>query len=455
MKGQSLMQKQKQVDMIHEKPLTALFRFAVPLLFGNLLQQLYNMADSVVVGNLIGSDALAAVGTSGPLIQLMLGFFMGLSASVSILTAHAVGKQDHSRMERLMHTALLMGLGSGVVIGVVGIVISPTLLRLMNTPAEVYGMACDYMTIIMGGMATSLLFNVINGVLQGVGDTKTPLLILLICSVVNVVLDLLFVAAFHMTADGVAWATVIAQALSVAFGLGCIRRAGLMQSLRPSRMRFSLPEMKEILRLGFPAGLQNALDSIGNLLVQGVLNGFGAVAIAANLAVIKVDSFCTMPMMTFASATTVFVGQNLGARQPKRVRQAVRLSLLATLAMAAVISLLLVTCGPAMLGLFTQDQAVVEAGMDKIRILAPLYACMGIWVVLAGAVRGSGKTLPPMLIGVLGMFLVRVPIATFLSRSIGVNGVHWSLGVVWAVQSLSIALYLLWQKKKGAAGAET
>ena len=441
------MQPSIQADMVHEKPLKALLRFAVPLLLGNVLQQLYNMADSIVVGNLIGSAALAAVGTSGPLVQLLLGFFMGLSTSVGILVAHAVGAGDSERMQRLLRTGLSLGLLSGLALGAVGVCASPWLLRLLNTPDEVYAMACDYMRITMGGVVASLLFNIINGVLQGLGNTRTPLMILLVCSLTNVALDLLFVAAFHMAADGVALATVIAQLLSVLLGLWWMRRAGLNFPLRPQAWRWSHSEIRELLRLGLPAGVQNALDSIGNLLVQGILNSFGAVIMAANIAVIKVDSFCTMPMMTFASATTVFVGQNLGAGRSDRVKQGIKLSLLLALAMSAVVSLLLLTCGPAMLRLFTQDAAVIQAGMDKIRILAPFYGCMGVWVILSGVVRGKGQALPPMLIGVLGMFLVRVPIALLLPRAIGANGIHWSLAIVWAVQALSMGVYVLCQKR--------
>ena len=336
----------------------------------------------------------------------------------------------------------------GIVIGVVGVLIAPWLLQLLRTPDDVFSMACDYMSISLAGIVSVMLFNVINGILQGVGDAKTPLLILIICSLLNAALDLLFVIAFKMTADGVALATVLAQLLSVLFGVLRINRSQLNIRLSVSKLRMHRGEIRDVVRLGLPTGIQHSLDSIGNLLVQGAINSFGSVIMAANIAVIKLDSFCTMPMMTFATAITVFVGQNVGAKRLDRVHDGVRVATTLSLGLSIVTSLMLVTCGSEMLRLFTQDAVIVSAGMDKIHILAPFYCFMGLWVVFSGVVRGSGESMAPMLIGVLCMFLVRVPLALLLPARIGANGIHWSLALAWAAEAICMMLYYFTVFKK-------
>lgn len=438
-----------KIDMVNGHTVKAIVAFAIPLLLGNLLQQLYNTVDSIVVGNLVGSAALAAVGTSGPIIHLMLAFFLGISSGASIVVSHAIGKGDHQRLERIVHTVLALALIAGLVLGAVGMALTPTLLHWLNTPPDVFQMACEYMRVSFAGVLMVLLFNVVNGVLQGMGDSRTPLLILMICSCANVVLDLLFVAVLHLAVGGVAWATAASQLLSVVFGLICLNRNASGVKVRFSALCLDRSEIAGILKLGVPTGLQNSLQSVGNILVQSVINSFGAVIMAANIAVIKVDSFCTMPMMTFTTAITVFAGQNIGAKRTDRVIHGMRVALALSVSMALSISLLLVLAGPALLRLFTQDAAVVQAGMDKIHIIAPFYFCMGVFGIVSGVIRGSGQAFVPMLVGITTMFLGRVPVAFWLSQRIGANGIHWSLSIQWGAEAIIIVLYyLLFYRKK-------
>lgn len=443
------------IDMVTSAPWRQIVLFSIPLLFGNVLQQLYNTVDSMVVGNLIGSAALAAVGTSAPMIRLLIALFMGVSAGGSIVISQAFGAGEEKRLRVVAHTVIALALLFGVLIAVIGYALSPALLTLMNTPPDVFDMALSYMRVTFLGILSVLLFNVLNGILQGVGDAKSPLYILLVCSVVNVALDLLFVAAFGWGVAGVAWATVIAQVLSAWFGILRVNRRRGALHLSPRHLTLDRAEIRTILRLGVPAGVQNALMSVGNILVQGVINGFGAVIMAANIAVIKVDSFCTMPMMTFATATTVFVGQNMGAGRQDRVRAGTRAALLMSVGLSLAISALLALFGRPLLRLFTQEMAVVEAGMDKIYIIAPFYFCIAVFGVLSGTIRGTGQSVVPMAVGVLTMFIGRVPVAYLLSQRIGANGVHWSLSVQWAAEALIISLYYLLYYRRRLQRLET
>ena len=448
---QRFLRRSGQVDMIHEKPLRAFLWFTFPLLLGNLLQQMYSTVDSIVVGNLVGKDALAAVGASGSITSLMLSFFSGISAGASIVIANALGRKDEKSLERLTHTLISLALLAGAILGALGWALTPRLLALLRVPAQIRGLASDYMAISLAGIGAVALFNTLNGMLHGLGDASTPMLILGLCSGLNIVLDLLFVAVCHWSVAGVAWATLIAQITSAAFGALRLNRIHPAVRLQLRRLRIHGAETKNVLRIGMPAAIQHALNAVGNLIVQSVLNQFGATVIAANVAVMKVDSICVLPMLSFATAITVFTGQNAGANQPGRIRQGTRVAVVSGMVMAAAVALVLLFLGPALLGLFvrTGEEEVIRAGMDKIRIIAPFYCCMGLANILAGAIRGSGNTLAPMVIGLTAVFLGRVPVSMLLSRRIGANGVHWSLAAEWAIEAaLMLAYYLLFVRRK-------
>lgn len=439
-----------QVDMTQGNPLTQILRFSIPLLLGNILQQLYNTVDSMVVGNFVGSGALAAVGASGPVINLMISFFMGLSVGASIKISQASGAKNLNLVQKTVHTVITLILIVAACITVIGISLSPWLLSLLNTPQDIMVAAVTYMRITFGGIVFLMLFNILNGILQGIGDSISPFIILMISCGINIVLDLLFVVWFEWEVAGVAWATLIAQAVSVTFGFIRINHSNAGIRILPRNLGIDIATLKEILRLGIPSGFQNSLSSIGNIIVQALLNSFGTVIIAANIAVIKIDSFCTMPMMTFGTAITVFVGQNIGAGYINRIHKGTRYTLLISGTISAVISTFLFFFGEIPLQLFNQEAVVVQAGMDKFRIVAPFYIMMAFYAIFSGVIRGCGYTMVPMLISTLSMFLGRVPVAYLLSRYIGANGIHLSLSVCWTLEALCIFSYYLfgkWKKK--------
>lgn len=439
------------IDMTQGAPATQILRFCMPLLLGNVMQQLYNTVDSIIVGRFVSSNALAAVGASGPVLFFMLAFFMGMSAGASILISQAYGAKDPKKLREIIHTVLFLTLILSAVITTLGLTLTPSILRLLNTPAEVMGHAKTYMYITFGGIITLTTYNLLNSILHGIGDAKTPFLILVICCIINIVLDCAFVLLFHWGVAGVAWATVIAQCCSVIFGFlklstGDKNLRISLRALRPTR-----DTVRQLLAIGIPSGTQNALSSVGNILVSRLLNGFGAVIMAANVAVIKVDSFCTMPAMAFSTAITVYVGQNVGAQKEGRIKQGMRAALFMSVGISVAISILLLLFGRYPLMLFTKETAVVEAGMDKFYRIAPFYFCLAVFNVFAGTIRGRGHAVAPMLIGVATMFIGRVPVAYFLSRLIGANGIHWSLAAQWFLEAVVIVIYYLsgrWKKTR-------
>lgn len=441
---------EKNMDMTSGSPFRGILLFSIPLLLGNILQQLYNTVDSIVVGNFIGSGALAAVGASGPIIQLMISFFLGLSVGAGVLISQAYGAKNMEKLQQTVDTVVTVIIGVALVIAVVGNILTPVLLRLLNTPEDIFEAAAVYMRITFSGIIFLMLFNVFNGILQGIGDPISPFLFLVISCGVNIVLDLVFVAVFQWGVSGVAWATLIAQACSVVFGFFRINRPFTGLHLNVHSLHVYMETFKEILRLGIPSGFQNSLSAIGNLIVSALLNSFGSVIIAANVAVIKIDSFCTMPMMTFGTAITVFVGQNIGAGRPDRIRSGVKSTLMISCSISAVISTLLFFFGDIPLRMFTGEAEVVAAGMDKFRIVAPFYFMMALFGIFSGVIRGCGQTFVPMLVSVLSMFLGRVPVAYLLSSHLGANGIHWSLSVCWTLEAVVMGLYYCfgnWNKK--------
>lgn len=441
------------IDMTVGSPARQIIRFCLPLLLGNVLQQLYNTVDSMVVGRFVGSNALAAVGASGPVLMLMIGFFMGISAGASILVSQSFGAQNFVQLRKTIHTVVSLTIIVSVVISVAGVALTPWILRLLNTPDEVMELAVTYMTITFIGIISLTLYNLLNSVFHGIGDAKSPFIILAVCSVLNIILDLVFVLVFDWGVAGVAWATVFAQCCSVVFGFVKIYRTEKVLRISLRELKPSMEAMKQIFKIGIPTGAQNALSSIGNIFVSSLLNSFGAIIMAANVAVIKVDSFCTMPAMAFGTAITVFVGQNMGAGKPERIKKGLRSTLCMSVSISLFISILLLLFGNYPLMLFTKDYAVVQAGMDKFYRVAPFYFCLAVFNVYAGAVRGQGRAVAPMIIGVVTMFVGRVPVAYFFSQLIGANGIHWSLSAQWLLEAVVIVIfYYSGRWKKGQMG---
>lgn len=412
-------------------------RFALPIFWGNLFQQLYNIVDSLVVGNFLGSDALAAVGSSGNIIFLLVGLFGGLFTGASVVISGYFGAQDHEQMHTAIHTTVAFGLLAGVILSVVGVVISPTLLRWIGTPESVFPNSVLYFRIYFSGVVFVTLYNTATGILQAVGDSRHPLYYLIISSITNVVLDLLFVAVFHMGVDGAALATVISQAVSATLGFIRLIRSSSVYRVEPKKVRLNGPMLAKVLHMGVPAGLQNSIISIGNIFVQSGVNLFGATAMAGAGAYSKIEGFGFLPITAFALALTTFVSQNLGAGEYGRAKQGAHFGVITCMVMAESVALLIYLLAPQLLSLFGGDAAMIAIGVKDARTVTPFFFLMALTHSVAGILRGSGKAIVPMGVISICWCLVRVIYISLFSASFtdiaqvfAVYPITWSLSAL-------------------------
>ena len=318
-----------------------LLLFSVPLLLGNLFQQLYNAVDSVVVGNYIGAQALAAVGSSAPVINLLVSFFMGLSVGAGVIISRYFGARNMESLQDSIHTSLALTMTAGIFMTLFGIIFSPTILRWIGTPSDVMSSSVLYLRIYFGGILSVMLYNMGSGILRAVGDSKNPLYFLIVSSITNILLDLLFVIVFDMGIAGVGWATLIAQTISAVLTLLLLIKTKQEYKVTLKKIRFHKDKLIEIIRLGLPSGIQNGVVSFSNVIVQSNINAFGSLAMAGCGAYTKIDGFAILPVMSYSMALTTFTGQNMGAKKYDRVKQGARsgiiMSLLTTIAISALL----------------------------------------------------------------------------------------------------------------------
>lgn len=407
-------------DLTQGTPMTGIILFSIPLLIGNLAQQLYNTVDAIIVGRYVGDAALGAVGLAGPIINLMIVLFMGISTGATIVVSQYFGAKDRARLSHAVGTTITLTLISGVLMTAVGAVLSRPLLELLGTPEEMLDMASAYLTIIMLGMTGMAFYNILSGVLRGLGDSVSPVLYLLVASALNIVLDIAFITLLGMTTDGVAWATIIAQGVSAVL---CLRRLWRMKStldLDRSALRLDKPIMNRIMRLGMPAGMTQMIFSLSSILVQSLTNSLGSSVVTAVTAVMRVDGFAMMPNFTFGVAATTFTGQNVGARQIDRVHQGAKDTLIIAVATATVLVVSMLLFGEQLMRVFTQTPEIVEIGVGMLRILGVGYVAFAVTQTLQGVMRGAGETVIPMWISVITTVIIRMPIAylwAYLTRS--------------------------------------
>ena len=442
-------------DMTVGKPLKNLVAFSVPLLIGNLAQQMYNTVDSIIVGQYCGDAALAAVGTSGPILNLLLLLFMGISTGAGILVSQYFGAHREKELKATIGTCLTLTLIASVIIMIVGPLIVRPLMTLLDTPPEVYDMAVDYLTIIVIGIAGSGYYNIVSGILRGLGDSLTPLIFLIVACVINIILDIVFVANFGMAAAGVALATVIAQAIS---GALCIWR--LTKTVKLSA-RDLIPDKRmtsRTIRLGLPSGLTQAIFSMAAIVVQALTNSFGTTVMACSIVVMRVDGFAMMPNFTFGMAMTTFVGQNVGAKRMDRVQEGVKVGVKASLCVAVVLVASILLFGENLMRMFTKTDEVVSLGVHMMRILAVGYIAMAVTQSLSGVMRGAGDTMTPMWISIITTIVIRMPLAyglAYMTRSEALpNGtpdsLFISLLVSWVMGAVLTSLCYVrggWKKK--------
>ena len=431
------------VDMTQGSTTRHLVRFALPLLAGNLFQQLYNMVDTWVVGNFVSNEAFSAVGTVTPIINTLIGFFLGMSSGAGVVISQYYGAHRPEKVREAVHTAMLLTVIMGVVFTGVGIAMTPLMLELMKTPAEVAPDQTAYLTIYFAGIMGLLLYNMGSGILRAVGDSQRPFYFLLVSAGVNTALDLLFVLKFGMGVEGVAYATIIAQAVSAVLTIAVLISydGSVKLSLRDLRIHWRM--LKKIVAVGIPAALQMAITAFSNVFVQGYINHFGADCMSGWTAYTKIDQLVILPVQSLSLASTTFVGQNLGVGNVERAKGGVRRALYLSFAVTAVLLVPVLTLAPDMTAFFNSKPEVVSYGALLLRLLSPFYFFFCINQIYSGALRGSGNSQVPMFI-MLGSFVVFRQIylyvmAHFISNEIVPIAMGYPAG--WFVCSAVTLLY--------------
>ena len=436
-------------DMTVGSPMSNLVQFSIPLLIGNLAQQLYSTVDSIVVGKYVGDTALAAVGASGPIINLLIVFFVGISTGAGIMVSQYFGAKQEEQLSKTMGNCITLTFICGLIMMIGGVLLTKPLLNLLNTPADIYDMAADYMIITFIGIIGSGYYNIISGVLRGLGDSVSPLIFLLVACGLNTVLDIWFVAGLQMGVAGAAWATIISQFISAILCLVRLMSMKGVLKINASTLKLDKFYSLQIARLGLPSGITQVIFSMAMILVQSLTNSMGTNLIAANTVVMRVDGFAMMPNFTFGTAMTTFAGQNIGAGLLDRVHKGTKDGLKLGLGVSALLVVCILIFGESLMRLFTTTEVVIEIGMTMLRTLAVGYVAMAVTQILSGVMRGAGDTMTPMWISLITTVVVRVPIAyawAYLTRSeLYPAGAHsaifGSLLVSWVVGAIMTAFF--------------
>ncbi len=416
--------------------------FAIPVFIGHLFQQLYNTADSIIVGNFVGKEALAAVSSSGNLIFMMTGFFMGLCMGAGVIISRYLGAKDYEKMKKAIHTAVAFALCCGFVLSVMGLWIAPKLLVLMKTPENVLPLSTTYFRIYFFGSFFTLTYNVCAGILQAVGDSKSPLRFLIASSMTNVVLDLLFVGAFKWGVAGAAVATVISQMLSATLGFRKLIKSEGYYKLNLKEIGFDFSRLKEILHQGIPAGINNSIISIANVVVQSNINAFGDDAMAGCGSYSKIEGFIFIPIMSFSMAITTFISQNLGAKNHERALKGSRFGVASAVISAEVLGAILWLICPWVIPLFNDDPAVVAIGVNQMRTESIFFCLLAFAHSVSAVMRGSGRAKMPMYTMLLCWCIIRVTYITVAVRFFPViNTVYWAYPLTWALSCIIFAIY--------------
>lgn len=420
----------------------AIIRFAVPLFLGNLFQQMYNSVDSLIVGNYLGNSALAAVSATGTLIQLMIGFFQGVFIGAGVVVSRYFGANLDEPMSKAIHTTITIALTFGFLLSLIGVLFTPIILDWMGTPEDIFDLTVSYIRVYFAGVLGLILYNACSGIMQAVGDSKHPLYYLIVSSITNVCLDLLFITVFHWGVFSAALATVIAQFLSSTLCLTRLMRTKDKTGVQLKHLGFDIDMIRQIINFGLPSGLQNSIINFANVIVQSNINAFGTMAVAGLGAYSKIDGFAFLPVTSFNAAITTFIGQNLGAKQYDRAKRGSRFGLICAISLAELIGGILLIFGPYLIQAFTSEEQAIAYGLQKLHISAPFFFLLAASHGFSAVLRGAGKAKVPMLV-MLGCWCVFrvtfISIMVPLTQSIKV--VMWVYPITWAMSTLILFIY--------------
>lgn len=438
-----------EIDMCNGPLFGKIVRYAIPLMLSGILQLLFNAADMVVVGRFAGSSALAAVGATGSLINLLVNLFIGLSVGTNVLVARYYGARDMQQLHETVHTSILTSIVSGTILIVIGVVLAKPLLTLMGTPDDVLDQAALYMRIYFCGMPAMMLYNFGAAILRSVGDTKRPLYFLLISGVVNVILNLFLVICFHMGVDGVAVATVVSQVIAAVLVLMCLVKSDAPYRVEIKKLHIYKNKLLEMVKIGLPAGMQGVVFSISNVLIQSSINSFGSTVMAGSTASSNIEGFVYTAMNSFYQTALSFTGQNMGAKKYDRIGKIMRICVLDVTVIGLVLGCSAYLCGSTLLSIYTSDPQVIQYGLVRMLFMCVPYFLCGVMDTMVGSLRGMGYSIMPMIVSLTGACALRVVwILTIFAHYHTLEVLFVSYPISWLITGLTHFLcYLIAHRK--------
>ncbi|WP_294430219.1 MATE family efflux transporter [uncultured Treponema sp.] len=440
-----------QIDMTTGAIFPKLVRFAVPLILSSILQLLFNAADIVVVGRYAGDNSLAAVGSTSSMVNLMVNFFIGLGVGCNVVAANFLGAGKKAELNRCVHTTMILSLIGGVILTLIGITFSRQILILMASPADVLPLSTLYLKIFFGGITATIVYNFGAALLRSKGDTKRPLYILLVAGLINVILNLIFVICFKMDVAGVAFATVLSQVFAAFCVIWILLHEEEEFRLDFKKMHLDLPILMKIVKIGVPAGFQSMLFSFSNMLIQSAVNSFGAVMVAGNSAAQSIEGFVYISMNSFAQATLTFASQNMGAHKIDRIKRLVVIAEGVVTAVGLVLGMTVLFFGRELLGIYSENEAVVSAGMLRLTVILATYCTCGMMDSMASAIRGVGHSVLPMIVTLVGACGLRIIyLLTFfqIPRFHTFQGIFYSYPLSWIVTFAFLTASFIWIMRK-------
>ena len=430
------------MDMTRGKPWRLITAFAIPVLLSQVFQQLYNTADALIVGRFLGDEALAAVSSSGTLIFLIISFFTGMSMGASVTISRYFGAGDYARVSRAIHTNVLLAILCGIVLTVFGVALTPTFLRWMGTDPDVLPEAISYFRYYFFGILAVVMYNTCKGIMNALGDSRRPLYYLILSSLVNIVLDLLFIAVFHWGVWSAAAATTISQAVSMVLCLIHLTKKGTIYQVRLRDLRLDREMLGQIFRYGLPSGGQNYVIGFANVIVQSNINSFGKLAMAAYGAYSKLEGFAFLPVTSFTMALTTYVSQNLGAGEYDRAKKGSRFGIITSLLLAELIGVLMYLFAPQLTAIFTETPEVIALGVEQARTISLFYCLLAFSHAVASVCRGAGKAFVPMTIMLVFWCVVRITYITTVMHFVhDIQYIYWAYPITWSLSSIVYLIY--------------
>lgn len=415
--------------------------FAIPMLIGNFFSIFNTLVDSVIVGNYIGKGALAAIGTSFPVIFALISLIIGISGGISIVISQYFGAKDMVSVKKAIDTAFVFLFGSSFLIAIIGIIFAPAIFGFLQLDPEVLPIAVTYIRIYLVGIVFLAGFNGAMAILRGLGDSKTPLYFMIITSILNIGLELLLIVVFKMGIEGAAYATIGSQVIGFIISVIYLNKTHeiLKVSLLPTKFDWFI--FRQSLRIGLPSGMQQIFVALGMVALLRIVNKFGTDAMAAYTVAGRIDSFASLPAMNFSIALSAFVGQNIGAGKIERVQKGLKATILMTSAFAIVVTIFVAFFAHDLMEIFTKDKAVIEIGANYLKVVSSFYVFFSIMFAVTGVLRGAGDTIIPMFITLFSLWIIRIPLAWYLSEKMGVEGIWWAIPIAWLLGAIASYIY--------------